>query len=162
MSVQEYLAHKKTPHPSNLEYDYAYGPTVALGGGLFLMGQVPLYRDFHVLESRGLQIEGCSNLQGCFAHKNSASPGPYSRIMCMPLRWSQGGAVFYERGTPVEFIGGCALHMSEVALHLRSQEKHFVAALIGPGGHHRGTSLIRNRAPLGPCSRPLAKALWKS
>ena len=29
-------------------------------------------------------------------------------------------------------------------------------------GHHRGTSLIRNRAPLGPYSRTMPKTLWWS
>ena len=34
--------------------------------------------------------------------RNGAPLGPYSRTMpCRALRWSYGGAVFYERGTPV-------------------------------------------------------------
>ena len=32
---QGYLAHKRTPHPRNLQYDYAYDPMVVLGGGAF-------------------------------------------------------------------------------------------------------------------------------
>ena len=28
--------------------------------------------------------------------------------------------------------------------------------------HHRGTSLIRNRTPLGPYNRPMRRALWCS
>ena len=30
------------------------------------------------------------------------------------------------------------------------------------GGVYRGTSLIRNSPPLGPCSRPMPRALWWS
>jgi len=36
--LQGYLAHKKTPHT----VAYAYGPTAVLGGGRFLISEVPL------------------------------------------------------------------------------------------------------------------------
>ena len=41
--AQGYLAHKKTSSLKNLEYDYAWGPMVVLGGGRFLMSEVPLW-----------------------------------------------------------------------------------------------------------------------
>ena len=40
--IQGYLAHKKLRPPRNLQYDYAWGPMVVLGGGLFIMSEVPL------------------------------------------------------------------------------------------------------------------------
>ena len=40
---QGHLAHKKEPPPRTLQYDYAQGPMVVLGGGLFLMSEVPLH-----------------------------------------------------------------------------------------------------------------------
>ena len=43
-SAQGYLAHKKAPPPRNLQKAYAYGPTVLVGGGAFLISEVPLYR----------------------------------------------------------------------------------------------------------------------
>ena len=39
--VQGYLARKKTPHPRTLQQDYAKDPTLVLGGGRFLMIEVP-------------------------------------------------------------------------------------------------------------------------
>ena len=41
-AVQGYLAHKKQPAPMTLQQGYAQGPTVVLGGGQFLMSEVPL------------------------------------------------------------------------------------------------------------------------
>ena len=38
-----YLAHKKRPPRRTLQYDHPQGPMVTLGGGLFLMSEVPLY-----------------------------------------------------------------------------------------------------------------------
>ena len=42
-TVQRSLAHMKHRPPRALQQDYAYDPTVFLGGGLFLMSEVPLY-----------------------------------------------------------------------------------------------------------------------
>ena len=42
-SVQGYLARKKIPHPRTLQQAYAYEPVIVLGGGRFLMSEVPLY-----------------------------------------------------------------------------------------------------------------------
>ena len=39
--LQGYLAHKKMRQPRTLQY--AWGPMVVLGGGLFLMSEVPLH-----------------------------------------------------------------------------------------------------------------------
>ena len=41
--VQMYLAHKKPRPPRTLQYYFAQVHTVALGGVLFLMSEVPLY-----------------------------------------------------------------------------------------------------------------------
>ena len=41
--LQGYLAHKQPPPPRTLQQDYAEGPTEVLGGGCFLMSEVPLY-----------------------------------------------------------------------------------------------------------------------
>ena len=41
--IQGYLAHKKLLPPGTIQQDYAQGPTVVLGGGVFLMSEVPLY-----------------------------------------------------------------------------------------------------------------------
>ena len=41
-TLQGYVAHKKQPPPRTLKWAYAQGPTVALGGGKFLMSEVPL------------------------------------------------------------------------------------------------------------------------
>ena len=40
--LKGYLAHKKRQPPRALQYDYAYGPTVILGGWLFLMSEILL------------------------------------------------------------------------------------------------------------------------
>ena len=37
------LADKKTPPPRTLQQAYAQGPVVVLGGGRFLISEVPLY-----------------------------------------------------------------------------------------------------------------------
>ena len=37
----------------------------------------------------------------------------------------------------------------------------FVELEVTLGGRYRGTSLIRNSAPLGPYSRNMPKALWR-
>ena len=42
--VQGYLAHKKPPPRRTLQYAYAYGLLVVLGGWRFLMSEIPLYR----------------------------------------------------------------------------------------------------------------------
>ena len=39
--LQGYLAHEKQPPPRTVEKDYASGPMV--GGGLFIMSEVPLH-----------------------------------------------------------------------------------------------------------------------
>ena len=39
--LQGYLTDKKTPTPGTLPKAYAYGPVGVLGGGRFLMGEVP-------------------------------------------------------------------------------------------------------------------------
>ena len=41
-AVQGYLAHKKAPPRMTLQYCYAQGPVEVLGGGGFLMKEVPL------------------------------------------------------------------------------------------------------------------------
>ena len=41
-ALRGYVAHKKQYLPRALQYDHAYGPTAALGGGQFLMSEVPL------------------------------------------------------------------------------------------------------------------------
>ena len=43
LTVQECPAHKKPPPPRTLQWAYAWGPTVVLGGGQFLMSEVLLY-----------------------------------------------------------------------------------------------------------------------
>ena len=40
--LQGYLAHKKPRPPKTLQEDYAYEPTIVLGGGRFLMSEAPL------------------------------------------------------------------------------------------------------------------------
>ena len=45
LDVQGYLAHKKLPPPRTLQWADAYGPRAVLGGGQFLMSEVPLYGD---------------------------------------------------------------------------------------------------------------------
>ena len=42
-SIQGHLAYKKPHHPRTLQSAYAQGPVVVLGGGHFLMSEVPLY-----------------------------------------------------------------------------------------------------------------------
>ena len=41
--VQEYLVHKTPPPRRTLQLGYAQDPGVVLGGGRFLMSEVPLY-----------------------------------------------------------------------------------------------------------------------
>ena len=41
-TLQGYLAHKRPQPHRTLQKDYAYGPTAVLGGGPFLMSEVPL------------------------------------------------------------------------------------------------------------------------
>ena len=41
-TLQGYLAHKKLRPPRTLQQDYALGPMVVLGGGLFLMREVTM------------------------------------------------------------------------------------------------------------------------
>ena len=42
-AIQRYLAHKYPPLFETLQLAYAKDPTVVLGGGVFLMSEVPLY-----------------------------------------------------------------------------------------------------------------------
>ena len=42
-ALQGYLAYKKTPTHRILQEAYAYNPMVVLGGGRFLLREVPLY-----------------------------------------------------------------------------------------------------------------------
>ena len=41
--TQGYFAHKKPPSPRTLQQVHAQGPMVVLGGGQFLLSEVPLY-----------------------------------------------------------------------------------------------------------------------
>ena len=45
--VQGYLAHQKPPPHRTLQYAYVQGPMVVPGGGLFPLGEVPLYGACH-------------------------------------------------------------------------------------------------------------------
>ena len=45
--------------------------------------------------------------------------------------------------------------LAEVTLHVHVQQQYFT-------GRYRGTSIIRNRRPLGPYSRTMPRALWGS
>jgi hypothetical protein len=47
-ALQGYLAHKKAPPPRTLQHAHASGPMLVLGGGRFLMSEVPL----HVINQR--------------------------------------------------------------------------------------------------------------
>ena len=40
--LQRSLAHKKTPLRKTLQWPYAQGPTVVLGGGQFFVSEVPM------------------------------------------------------------------------------------------------------------------------
>jgi hypothetical protein len=42
-TLQGYLAQKTPPPRRTLQQPYGWGPTVVLGGWVFLMGEVPLY-----------------------------------------------------------------------------------------------------------------------
>ena len=42
------------------------------------------------------------------------------------------------------------------------KEATFVSALLISDFCNRGTSLIRERTPLGPCRRPMPRVLWGS
>ena len=41
-AIQGYLAHNKAPSPRTLHKAYSYRPWAVLGGGRFLMSEVPL------------------------------------------------------------------------------------------------------------------------
>ena len=53
----------------------------------------------------------------------------------------------------------CQLESSQTNRQRQRQKR--VRGVKGRGGY-RGASLIRNRAPLGPYSRTMPRALWKS
>ena len=59
LSLQGYLAHHQLPPLRTLRYDYAEGPMVVLGGALFLMSEVSLYKTIEKNEwSNGSLLEG--------------------------------------------------------------------------------------------------------
>jgi len=81
--IQGYLAHKIPRPPSTLQYDnYAQDPMMALGGGLFLVSEVPLYMyhlDPQIPSAIGLgtgtrHLWDRSTVQGYLAHKKYLSP----------------------------------------------------------------------------------------
>ena len=66
---QGYLAHKNPLPPRTLLYAYAKGPMVVLGGGHFLMSELPLYRGSSPIKKVPLHrtleagdVRGCSNI----------------------------------------------------------------------------------------------------
>ena len=105
-----------------------------------LMSEVPLWRGTSLI-------------------RNTPLPGPYSRTSGSMVV-QEGGAVSYARGTPV---GGVESRFQEKKGHAIAESaldnaEHTAAAPPS----YRGTSIIRNCAPLGPCSRPLPRDLWWS
>ena len=56
--LQGYLAHKKLHPPRTLQQEYAEGPMVVLGGGGFVMSEVPLYPGSEVFK---LLVPTCSH-----------------------------------------------------------------------------------------------------
>ena len=133
------------------------------------------------------QIEWRLNLhvQGYFAHKNPPPPRPLPTLgLCLgPCDGPWGRrAFFYERGTPVPeqsekceelyqepennqtiFFNPRRMELSHIPAHNNSVEieqcilehRQFIEA-------YRGTSLIRNRHPVGPYRRTIPRLLWRS
>ena len=74
---------------------------VVLGGGLFLISEVPLHNS-HVSHTRRGKERTIRTLQGYLAHKKQPNPlGPPSGPSHRPTVGSQGGAVCHERSSPV-------------------------------------------------------------
>ena len=81
-ALKGHLASKKTPGPRNLQKDYAYGPMVVLGGGRFLMSELPLYRHDTYVESVVNFRRWCSRRVGYFTEICSGSEaGSYLRLI---------------------------------------------------------------------------------
>ena len=86
-------------------------------------------------------------LQGYVAHDKHPTPEHHHRTLGIGLQWGPRGlGVSYERGTPVRSSVSCAS----------------LAGTCGAPSNDRGTSVIRNSAPLGPCSWNMSCALWWS
>ena len=90
---------------------------------------------------RGTECRGTSLI------RNSDPLGPYSRTIPTALRWSWwGGAVSYERGTPVP--QGATQFQSQVDTGTRAATYHFVP---DPSTFHEsGLKLIRKRSSSEP------------
>jgi hypothetical protein len=73
----------------------------------------------------------------------------------MPTVGSQGGAVSYEQGTPVQVVSvNRELHQAG------GRSCRHVELDVSGCGRYRGTPLMRNRPPPGPYSRPMISAIW--
>jgi len=71
-----------------------------------------------------------------------------------------GEAVSYERGTPVRDTEAAPSHVCPEA-GAPSRGGPMLFHLV-PRRAYRGTSLIRNRHPVGPYSRTMPRLLWRS
>ena len=149
---------------------------VVVGGGMFLMSEVPLkltnpaghlWRDEwtalsgpHSLPSAAAPLSSTPqpvqarflpclepySVQGYLACRKCTPLGPYRRLMPRVLGGSQGGGRFPMIEVPL--CGAC-----RTLAHLSHAE-------AGPACRSlNGTSLIRNPPPLGPYSRPMPSAL---
>jgi len=95
----------------------------------------------------GFDTVGCGVHRGTSLIRNCPPPWDHHRTLGI---WScgrvLGGAFSYGRGSPV----GC---------DCRNQH---AGECWGERDQFRGTSLTRDRSPLGPYNRPLSRALWCS
>ena len=104
----------------------------------------------------------CFQLQGFLAHKKHPPPRRGGDgALGIVLLYGPGGALFLmgevpmyhpERNHTARAIGNRSMQSSgEISSHRED----------APGLRYRGTSLIRNNAPLGPYSRTMPMALWE-
>ena len=139
-SVQGYLAHKKQPPRRTLQYPYGQGPRVILDGWAFLMNDVPLHRA-HPARHPSLR----TNL-----------PRQWLQCQASGFKVCQGKCL----SSPSTRCG-CFMCLLYTQSHTQVRPGSLLEALpeedynCSTSDRYMGTSLIRNRNPLGPCRRPM-------
>ena len=129
----------------------------------FYTGLYPRRRcDCSLRESR--DAEACHLQRGCAfvvyrgtsRIRNCLLPGPYSRAIPRALWWSQGAGCFLVSEVP---LYGSVWGQGRARRPTRGVPAPSTRPCPTP---YRGTSLIRNSAPLGPYSTNRPRALWWS
>jgi len=112
------------------------------------------------LPEKGWRERSFALYRGTSLIRNRLLPGPYSRAMPRRLRWSHGGGHFLMSEVPLYTVcakGGRVCVREESYMHARLPTGKGTLAEPNPQSRsnpmYRGTSLIRNSAPLGPYGR---------